>query len=498
MSFAPVTTVGVKLQLSAQQTGPEFASTYGFAEGRSALKYGRTSRSYISFRTDFETSVASPRKFLETGIERIAAREGAIQAFVCLDLERARELADLSGDRWRAGRPLSPYDGMPIGVKDIIETNDFPTEMGSPLFAGWRSGRDAAVVKALRAAGAVIIGKTVTTEFAAAHPGKTHNPWDARRTPGGSSSGSAAAVAAGFVPVAIGTQVVGSILRPSSFCGVVGYKPSLGGINRGGSHDFLSQSCTGVLAAFLEDAWVVARDVSSRAGGDPGYPGISGPESAPAPKLPATVAMLETPGWAEAEPAAQQCLDDARAGLKRAGTTIVDRKTSGLVQDVETAIESCSVLTRRINAFESRWPYNVYRDMDASKLSAPAAERIVQGFELSADDYRGDLAARDRIRSTYERLAGIADCCILLTATGPAPMGLASTGNSAFVVPGSMLGAPAWNLPVFAIDGLPLGLQVMGFRDRDADLASHAAALEAALGRAELKMAVWSHGYAGL
>ncbi|MDF2119719.1 amidase [Roseiarcaceae bacterium H3SJ34-1] len=450
---------------------------------------GNELRPYISRRADLASGATSPRKFLEECIERIEAREPQVQAFVSMDVERARKLADASGERWRAGRALSPYDGMPIGVKDIIETEDFPTEMGSPLFVGWRSGRDAAVVKALRAAGAVIVGKTVTTEFAAAHPGKTHNPWDLRRTPGGSSSGSAAAVAAGFLPAALGTQVVGSILRPSSFCGVFGYKPSLGGINRGGSHDFLSQSCTGVLAASVEDAWVLARDLSGRAGGDPGFPGIAGPEALPAPILPTSVILLETAGWNEASDAARQALADGRDRLERAGVKVVDRKTSSLVEEVEKAIEACFILTRRINAFEGRWPYNVYRDMDASKLSPGAAERIVQAFELTPDDYRRDLAQRDQIRTTYARLAEIADCCIMLPATGPAPMGLASTGNSAFVVSGSLLGVPGWNLPVFAIDGLPLGLQVLGFLNQDAELAARAGGILATLGMAELRMA---------
>ena len=141
--------------------------------------------------------------------------------------------------RWRAGKALSPIDGMPLGIKDIIETADMPTEQGSPLFVGWRTGRDAASVAALREAGAVILGKTVTTEFAATEPRGTRNPWDLERTPGGSSSGSAAAVACGMLPAALGTQVVGSILRPASFCGCVGFKPSVGGINRGGSYDEL-------------------------------------------------------------------------------------------------------------------------------------------------------------------------------------------------------------------------------------------------------------------
>src|SRR5262249_29080364 len=198
------------------------------------------------------------------------------------DIAAARAAADRSAARWRDDRPLSSIDGMPLGIKDIIETADMPTEQGSPLFAGWRTDRDAASVAALREAGAVILGKVVTTEFAASEPRGTRNPWDTTRTPGGSSSGSAAAVAWGMVPAALGTQVVGSILRPASFCGCVGFKPSVGGINRGGSYDYFSQSCTGVLAASLADAWLVAINIAVRIGGDPGSVGLQGPPDPPA------------------------------------------------------------------------------------------------------------------------------------------------------------------------------------------------------------------------
>ena len=189
---------------------------------------------------------------------------------------------------------------MPVGIKDIIETIDMPTENGSPLFAGFRSERDAASVAALREAGAVIVGKTVTTEFAWMQPRATKNPWDLTRTPGGSSSGSAAAVAVGAISVGIGTQVFGSIVRPASFCGCFGFKPTVGAINRGGSHDALSQSTHGPIAASLPEAWQVAYEISRRAGGDPGYPGLYGPPTCPAPSTPRRLAVLETDGWAVA------------------------------------------------------------------------------------------------------------------------------------------------------------------------------------------------------
>ena len=235
---------------------------------------------FFSTAANFAVSSDTPREFLERCLARLEAFEPGVGAFVCHDIAAARAAADRSSARWRDGRPLSLIDGMPLGIKDIIETADMPTEQGSPLFVGWRTGRDAASVVALREAGAVILGKVVTTEFAATEPRGTRNPWDSERTPGGSSSGSAAAVACGMVPAALGTQVVGSILRPASFCGCVGFKPSVGGINRGGSYDYFSQSC-GVLAASLEDAWLVAVNIAARAGGDPGYPGLQGPSEPP-------------------------------------------------------------------------------------------------------------------------------------------------------------------------------------------------------------------------
>ena len=203
----------------------------------------------------FPNGKDSPRDFLERCIADLDAWEPKIGAFVALNLAAARTAADRSTNRWRAGKPLSPIDGMPIGIKDIIETIDMPTENGSPLFAGFRGERDAASVAALREAGAVIVGKTVTTEFAWMQPRATRNPWDLTRTPGGSSSGSAAAVAVGAISVGIGTQVFGSIVRPASFCGCFGFKPTVGAINRGGSHDALSQSTHGPLAASLPEAW---------------------------------------------------------------------------------------------------------------------------------------------------------------------------------------------------------------------------------------------------
>jgi Asp-tRNA(Asn)/Glu-tRNA(Gln) amidotransferase A subunit family amidase len=299
----------------------------------------------------FHTAVASfvdgshtPRAFLESCIETIEALEPEVGAFVTLQIDRAREAADLATLRYKEGKPLSPIDGMPVGIKDIIETDDMPTEMGSSLFTGYRSMFDAASVSALREAGAVVVGKTVTTEFASFHPRGTKNPWDTTRTPGGSSSGSAAAVGGGMLPGALGTQVVGSILRPAGFCGAIGFKPSVGAINRGGSMDLLSQSCTGVLTASLEDAWLMAMAIASRVGGDPGHVPLAGPATPPPPAAPRAIAVLQTPGWSLASDAAKAELDRAIAVLKQHGVKIITRADNADLEALETALPNAEPL----------------------------------------------------------------------------------------------------------------------------------------------------------
>ena len=423
---------------------------------------------FLAAAAQFAGGQDTPRAYLERCLETLAAWEPKIGAFVCTNIEGSRAAADASSMRWRDNKPVSAIDGMPIGIKDIIETADMPTGMGSPLFDGWSSGRDAAAVAALREAGAVILGKTVTTEFAATEPRGTRNPWDPGRTPGGSSSGSAAAVAAGLVSAALGTQVMGSIVRPASYCGCVGFKPSVGGINRGGSHDELSQSCMGVLAATLEDAWQVASEIAARAGGDPGYQGLVGPLRMPPPARPQRLVFLETAGWQVASAEAKKTIQESLALLSRNGIDILTRQSDQLVGAVEEAIADARALSIRINTWESRWPLNTYRNRDAGKLSRAMLARLAQAEAMSLDDYRADLDERIRVRALYESLAAQCDACVTLAAPAAAPVGLSSTGDPVFAVPFSLLGVPAISLPLLREQGLPLGLQVTGFRGKDA------------------------------
>jgi Asp-tRNA(Asn)/Glu-tRNA(Gln) amidotransferase A subunit family amidase len=432
-------------------------------------------RSYLAARTDFAVARDSPSEFLSRCLGELEAWEPKIGAFVSLNIEAAQAGAQRSTERWRAGRPLSPIDGMPIGVKDVIETVDMPTEMGSPLFAGWQSQKDAATVTALREAGAIILGKAVTTEFAATEPRGTRNPWDTRRTPGGSSSGSAAAVAAGIVSAALGTQVLGSILRPASFCGCVGFKPTVNALNREGSHDYQSQSCNGVLAASLEDAWQVAYEIAVRVGGDAGHPGLSGPDHAPAPKAPRRLAFLKTAAWSQAEAHAKQRMDEALSRFQIAGAEIKTAQIDPKVETVEAAIAGVRDISSKINNWEMRWFLKGCRDRDADKLSQNALGRLAEAEKMTRTDYAEALKERARIRAAYAELAGHCDACVTLSALGPAPLGLHSTGNPEFAIPSSCLGAPAVSLPVFEVDAMPVGLQVVGFADHDAELFATAA-----------------------
>lgn len=429
------------------------------------------SRSYFEATAKFADGSDTPRAFLDRCIEDIDRLDGDVRAFVVTGLEAARAAADESTARWAAGKQLSPVDGMPIGVKDIMETANFPTEQGSPLFKGWKGARDCAAVAALREAGAIMVGKTVTTEFAATHPGNTRNPWDLDRTPGGSSSGSAAAVAAGMVPGALGSQVIGSTIRPASYCGVYGYKPSAGGINRGGSFDGFSQSSTGILAASLAETWSMTREITSRVGGDTGHTGVMGPMDLPAARKPSKVAMMQTAGWANATDQAKAEWQRAVDAMQAAGIEVADRNSDSAVAQAEDAIANAMKTSMDINAWEGRWPLNTYnRDMDPAGLSESAHGRLKQAVSMSQEQFVGLLAERERVRAVYAGLKDTFDATVTLSAPGAAPKGLDWTGDPLFTVHTSLISMPTVSLPVLTDEGLPLGLQVIGFMDEDADL----------------------------
>lgn len=420
----------------------------------------------------FRSGADTPSSYLEQCLATIGAREPEVGAFVCLSIESARRQAAGSTDRWRAGNPISSIDGMPIGIKDIIETADMPTQMGSLVYDGWRSGRDAASVFALREAGAVIVGKTVTAEFATLSPRGTRNPWDLRRTPGGSSSGSAAAVGAGMLPAALGTQGLGSIIRPASYCGTVGFKPSVGAVNRSGSHDGISQSSHGVLASTLEDAWIVLREIVERIGGDPGMPGLDGPLAPPTPRRPARLALLKTSGWSDVPAPILGSFESILRMLREHGVEVLEPGRDDVATRVEDMLAGALKGTLGLNTYEMKWPLNTYSRNDPDKLSPFLRSRLADAERMTLSDYRSLLAERERVRNKYMAEAEQIEGVITLSADAPAPIGLASSGNPMFSVPSAYLGCPSVSLPLIMADGVPVGVQVIGFAGRDAELIS--------------------------
>lgn len=427
-------------------------------------------RSFTDISAQFRAGGSSPVSFLHECMKQIEDKEHEVQAFVVLKTDGALDLAAESEQRWRVGEQLSSIDGMPVGIKDIIETRDMATQCGSPFYRDYFSGRDSASVSALRRAGAIILGKTVTTEFAGPFASKTRNPWNTAHTPGGSSSGSAAAVASGMLPVALGTQVIGSIIRPASYCGTFAIKPSVGAINRGGSHDNLSQSSHGVLSASLEDGWNVLREIAARVGGDPGSPALNMHKHLLLTRRPVRIGVLNTSGYADAEPYAKKLFENFTRSLARMNIEVVGPHEHPLLEKIERTISDAQGQSLEIVGYESIWPLRPYLDQDASKLSLLLRDRVIRAEQQSPEYYDELLQTREVARALYVTGRETFDAYITLSATGVAPVGLESTGSTVFNTPASYLGVPAVNLPVFVENGLPIGLQVMGYAGSDFEL----------------------------
>jgi Asp-tRNA(Asn)/Glu-tRNA(Gln) amidotransferase A subunit family amidase len=425
----------------------------------------------------FRDGSDTPRAYLERCLETIDKREPVVKAFVTLNVPGAREAADASTARWKAGRPLSSIDGLPIGIKDLLETRDMPTEMGCEAYRGNFPKRDNAAVWALREAGAIVLGKTVTAEIGGAHPGPTTNPFDQSRTPGGSSSGSAAAVAARMVPAAIGTQVGGSIIRPAAYCGNVALKPTQGGINRG-ERQATSMSTHGVHAGCIEDMWHVAIEIVGRVGGDRGCPGLIGPPQPPAAVKPARLIVLETQGWAELDAKSRTAFETMLERVQAAGVTLLRRRDHPWIEAVEQAIAGARELCNRITSWENRWSTRNLVDQFPDGVSARAKSTLARAEAMSPDDYRAALMERAVAQQRHLALAPLADAAITLACPGPAPLwsgdvpgqplAARPTGDFVFNAPSSMLFAPVVTMPLMAVGGMPVGVQLMGQQHEDA------------------------------
>ncbi|MDP2410755.1 MAG: amidase [Pseudolabrys sp.] len=393
--------------------------------------------------------------------------EPAVQAWAFLDREHALMQARALDLHRAQGKALGPLHGVPVGIKDIFDTSDYPTELGSPLWAGRTPRRDAAAVARLRAAGAVIMGKTVTTEYAYFHPGKTRNPHDPERTPGGSSSGSAAAVAAHMVPGAIGTQTNGSVIRPAAFCGVVGFKPTHGLIPRTGAL-LLSRTLdhVGTFGKTVEDVALLAEILAGYDEEDPDTRPMARPPfaavAASEPPLPPRFAFVRSPVWDDyAEPATREAFGELVEALGEHVTQVDLGESFGAAVDWHKKI------------MEVEMAYNLHRDYTkgGEQLSEPLRKLIERGRGVSAVDY---LAAVGGISPLNEGIGSIFDeydAFITPAAPGEAPRGLSATGNPIFCTLWTYLGTPAVTLPLMQSEaGLPLGVQLVGRRHNDARL----------------------------
>ena len=409
-------------------------------------------------------------------LARIAERDPHVRAWAHIDPDYALGQARAADATLAAEGPMGPLHGVPVGIKDIIDTVDFPTENGSPIFAGRRPDTDAACVTALRAAGAVILGKTVTTELALLTPSHTRNPHNPDHTPGGSSAGSAAAIGAGMIPAATGTQTAGSVIRPASFCGVYGFKPTLGLIPRSG---VLMQSHTldtvGVLGRSLDDVALLADVMTGFDAGDAVSYERGGPDllatSRDVLPAPPRFAFVRTPAWESAE-----------GGMRAAFERLVSELGS-FVSEIALPVAADLIAWQRlVQLAENAHYYRPLYEKAPGLLSEGLKERLDLGLSARAQDYIDAIVGREpSYRSVLESIDGF-DAILTPAAAGPAPASLASTGDPVFNGLWTYLGMPAVTLPLLKSEGLPVGVQLVGRRREDGRLLCAARWLEARLG----------------
>ena len=417
----------------------------------------------------------SSEELVRDCLERISQVESTVQAWQFLDDEHALAQARAADERQRSGVPVGALNGVPVGIKDIIDTGDMPTENGTLLHQGRMPRTDAAVVAKLRAAGAVIMGKTVTTECAYFNPGKTRNPHNPEHTPGGSSSGSAAAVAAAMVPLALGSQTAGSVIRPGAFCGDYAFKPTHGLIPRTG---VLTLSRTldhiGMFARSLEDLALLAEEL---VGYDEGDPDTRPRARMPfcevldeEPPLPPMFAFIKTPHWERVDA-------DAKEAYAELIEALGDR-----VEEVDLLLSADNAWDLQRTIMEAEMAFNLAPLWDAGKekLSERLRGLMERGRETRAFDYQRSLRAVPPIIQGFDELfMERYDAILTPPALGTAPKGLGATGDPVFCVLWTLLGMPAVTLPLMqGANGLPLGVQLVGRRNFDARLLRTARWLE--------------------
>jgi Asp-tRNA(Asn)/Glu-tRNA(Gln) amidotransferase A subunit family amidase len=414
-----------------------------------------------------EAGALSPRAVVELCAEAVATHESEIGAFAALELDAARRRVE------QQQLALLPLRGLPVGIKDIFDTADLPTAYGSAIYAGHRPKADAAMVMLIRRAGGLVLGKTVTTEFASLEPACTRNPRYPAHTPGGSSSRSAAAVAAGMVPLALGSQTGGSVIRPAAFCGVAGFKPSYRLLPTVGMKCFSwSLDTVGLFGASVPDVAFAAATMSGRDLRVDGRP----PQAAP------VVALVRTPFWQDASAAMQKAVERAARAAERSGARVKDMELPPIFADAVRAhriVQGYEAI--RALAFE----YDFHRDRMGPLLRA----QLDDAATIDADTY--DNARRITRRARRALIDLLPDGEVMLTpsAPGAAPKGLGSTGEPTFNRLWTLLGTPCVNVPGLSdAGGLPLGVQVVARFGRDRFALSAAAWLESAVARSEMRL----------
>jgi len=417
-----------------------------------------------------EVGLLTSQQLVEACLERIDELEESIGAWTHLDRELALEQAR-AADAFRSrGLPTGALHGLPVGIKDIIDTSDFPTENGTVLHQGRTPSTDATLVSLLKEAGAIIVGKTVTTELAVYSPGKTSNPHNIEHTPGGSSSGSAAAVACAMVPLAVGTQTNGSLIRPASYCGVYAFKPSFARISRFG---VLKQSSpldtVGVFARNLEDLALIA-DVLMRYDGQdsdmkPTAPPCINPVMEQAVPAPPRFAFVRTAKWDQVE---QSSKDGFRELIDA-----VNEKTSGSIDIVTLPTQFDDLYDHHRTVMETDLAQSFAREYNdgKAKLSSVLVEMIERGQKVSTAEYASSIAKRNEYGDILKAIFEDYDAILTPSTSGPAPQGLESTGSPAFSTIWTFCGNPAINLPILqGPNDLPVGVQVVADRGDDARL----------------------------
>jgi Asp-tRNA(Asn)/Glu-tRNA(Gln) amidotransferase A subunit family amidase len=385
---------------------------------------------------------------MQSCLDRIAARDGDVRAWTAIDPARALATARAIDRHGNSG----PLAGVPFGVKDIIDTDDLPTEWGTPIHQGRRPKRDAACVALSRKAGGVLLGKTVTSEFANLHPGPTRNPHDLARTPGGSSSGSAAAVADFMVPVALGTQTTGSTIRPASFCGVVGYRPSWGEHRLNGVMEASGSLDTlGILARSVEDI-ALYRDVLL---------GIA-PEPVAELERPPRIGFCRSHVWDEIEPTTCALTEDAVTRLARAGAEVVD-------VDLPDEFEQLTEAHRWISSFEFARTFTWEIENRWSDISETLRNgRLADGLGCSFERYIDMIERAERSRTQMDAIAADFDVMLTPSAFGEAPRGWNAFAGARLYMMWTVLHLPALSLPgLTGPNGMPVGIQLLARRHGD-------------------------------